>query len=178
MKKVEAVINPDAADDVIELLERQKISNFSLCSIMARDFRGSHIQTYRGHAYAVDLSPELKVEAVVEDNQATATAYAILDAARGPACNFKPRVIITPVTEVILELRERSVNHPKSGLQRARQEARHDTPASAAVTAVAAEASAWTALSHFAERIAAFLASRVRGIRANASPLRTSASSF
>ena len=110
MKKIEAVISPDAAEDVLELLDRRAISNFNLYSIMAKDSLGAHIQTYRGHAYAVDLSPELKLEAVVPDDQVTATAYAILDAARGPGRSFKPRVIITPVTEVILELRDPSSN--------------------------------------------------------------------
>jgi nitrogen regulatory protein PII len=100
MKKIEAVISSDAAEDVLELLDRQGISNFSLSNIMAKDSLGAHIQTYRGHAYAVDLSPEVKVEAVVPDNQVTATAYAILNAARGPGHSFKPRIIITQVTKL------------------------------------------------------------------------------
>lgn len=104
MKKIEVIISPEAADAVTELLNRRHISNFSLSSVMAKDSRGAHIQTYRGHAYAVAMSPEVKVEAVLEDAQATATAHAILDAARESEGSLNPRVIITPVTEVILEI--------------------------------------------------------------------------
>ena len=104
MKKIEVIISPEAADAVTELLNRRHISNFSLSSVMAKDSRGAHIQTYRGHAYAVAMSPEVKVEAVLEDAQATATAHAILDAARESEGSLNSRVIITPVTEVILEI--------------------------------------------------------------------------
>ena len=123
MKRIEAVISPDAASAVMEMLSRRAISNFTLYNIMAKDSFNSHIQTYRGVAYAVDLSPEVKVEAVVPDNQATATAHAILDAARGPGRSFKPRVIIAPVTEVILDLHD-SVKSGGQGSRRDRPELR------------------------------------------------------
>src|SRR5271156_2359872 len=132
MKKIEAVISPDAGEEILELFDRRAISNFSLYNIMAKDSLGAHIQTYRGHAYAVDLSPEVKVEAVVPDNQVTATAYAILDAARGPGRSFKPRVTITPVTEVILELRDPSSNgsdDPEPSRDPAKEKERHGAAA-------------------------------------------------
>jgi hypothetical protein len=44
MKKIEAVISSDAAEDVLELLARRAISNFSLYNIMhgRREPRGGH----------------------------------------------------------------------------------------------------------------------------------------
>ncbi len=168
MKKIEAVISSDAAEDVLELLDRRAISNFSLCNIMAKDSLGAHIQTYRGHAYAVDLSPEVKVEAVVPDNQVTATAYAILDAARGPGRSFKPRVIITPVAEVIMEIREPTssdAGDPESSHDQAKTEAHRD--ATAGLVDVPLQRSAGTPPVHLAKRITVILANYLRGARAN-----------
>ncbi len=104
MKKLEALIGPDAINRVIEMLEQQNISNLIITDVAAKDLRGAHIQTYRGHAYAVDTNPEVKVEAVVPDNLASATAYAILNAARGPGGFCPARVLVAPVTEVIYGL--------------------------------------------------------------------------
>jgi nitrogen regulatory protein PII len=165
MKKIEAVISPDAAEDILELFDQRAISNFSVYNIMAKDSLGAHLQTYRGHAYAVDLSPEVKVEAVVPDNQVTATAYAILDAARGPGRSFKPRVIITPVTEVILELRAPSSNgadDPQPLRGPAKEEAPHDAATGLAHADPTGQTSAWISPVHLAKRITAILASYLR----------------
>jgi nitrogen regulatory protein PII len=170
MKKIEAVISSDAAEDVLELLDRRAISNFSLSNIMAKDSLGPHIQTYRGHAYAVDLSPEVKFEAVVPDNQVMATAYAILDAARGPGRSFKPRVIITPVAEVIMEIRDLTssdAGDPESSHDREKKEVHHDTRAGLALTDMAPQTSAGTPPVHLAKRITVILANYLRGARAN-----------
>jgi nitrogen regulatory protein PII len=176
MKKIEAVISTDATEAVLQLLDTRSISNFSLYNIMAKDSFGAHIQTYRGHAYAVDLSPEVKIEAVVEDNQATATAYAILDVARGPGRTFKPRVIITPVTEVIIELRDRSLDHRRPGHDKAIEELRRDVISPPLQNTPTAQSSAWTPPSNL-ERIAATLGSYVRRVWTNASALRIGTSS-
>jgi nitrogen regulatory protein PII len=113
MKKLEALIGPDALDRVVEMLEQRNISNLIISDVAAKDLRGAHIQTYRGHAYAVDTNPEVKVEAVVPDNLASATAYAILNSARGPGRSCRARVLVAPVNEVIFELADDSTapNH-------------------------------------------------------------------
>jgi len=110
MKKLEALIGPDAIDRVVEMLEQQNISNLVITDVAAKDLRGAHIQTYRGHAYAVDTNPEVKVEAVVPDNLASATAYAILNAARGPGRSCPARVLVAPVSEVIYDLMDDSAS--------------------------------------------------------------------
>jgi nitrogen regulatory protein P-II 1 len=104
MKKLEAVIGPDAIDRVVEMLEQRNISNLIITHVTAKALRGAHIQTYRGHAYAVDLNPEVKVEAVVPDNLASETAYAILNTARGPGHSCQASVLVAPVSEVIFDL--------------------------------------------------------------------------
>ena len=170
MKKIEAIISPNALDHVVELLHQQDISNFIISDITARDALCPRTQTYRGLAYAVDLSPEIKVEAVVLDDQATATAYAILAAAREPDRSFNPRVIITPVAEVIVELCDPSwkgSGDPKPNLPRVREEVRHDAAAALAPAAGTVQASAWSTPLHLAKRIATILAGNFRRGRAS-----------
>ena len=89
-----------------ELLENQHISNFLFTSVVAKTGHCGRQHVYRGHAYSVDFDSEVKVEAVVQDDEALATAYALLKAAGGPAASCKPRVVLTPVNQVILELDE------------------------------------------------------------------------
>jgi nitrogen regulatory protein P-II 1 len=181
MKKIEAVVSSNAVDSVVELLDRRAISNYSLFNITAKDAVGAHTQMYRGLAYAVDLSPEIKVEAVVPDDQVSATAYAILDAARGPGHAFNPLVIITPVAEVILQLHDLSPNgacDPESQRHRVEEEVHHDARPALALTAVTAQASLWTAPLHLAKRITTILVRYLRRGSASASapPAGTSSS--
>lgn len=177
MKKIEAVISSEAADGVIELLDRRDISNLSLFSIMAKDSRGAHLQTYRGHAYAVALSPEVKIEAVVPDSQATATAYAILDSAREAGGSFTPRVIITPVTEVILEpggVTPKSCGESESRRDRIDEQLCADASAAGAVPAANAPAPPWVAPLHLVHRITIVVISHLRRLRASPGKTRTS----
>jgi nitrogen regulatory protein PII len=106
MEKLEALIAPDAIDRVVEMLEQQNVSDLVITDVAARDLRGAHIQTYRGHSYTIDSNPEVKIEAVVPDNLASETAYAILNAARGPRRSGPARVLVAAVSEVIFDLVE------------------------------------------------------------------------
>src|ERR1700686_125053 len=114
MKKIEVIISPDAADRVIELLEEQSVSGFTLSSILARDSSGTRPRMYRGHSYTAALVSKLKVEAVVPDNRASAIASAIMDAAQGPGCSPDPRAVIIAVTEVLAESTESSPKTPRA----------------------------------------------------------------
>lgn len=179
MKKIEAIVSPNAVASVVDLLNQQSISNFIITDIMARDSVGARTQMYRGFAYAVDLSPEIKVEAVVMDNQASATAYAILSAARGPDHSFKPRITITPVTEVIVELSNpssRDFGEQRPRLNSGGEEVRYAAAPFAAI-ADRAMPSAWTSPLHFAKRITTILAGYLRGGRPRAGAPRTGAPS-
>jgi nitrogen regulatory protein PII len=106
MKKLEAVIAGDAVSRVTEVLESRGVSHFMFNNVMARDISGGHFGMYRGHAYELELSEEVKLEAVAPDEQASEIAYAVLDAARGPGRSYRPRVTLAPINEVIIELSE------------------------------------------------------------------------
>ena len=109
MKKIEALISPEFISPVRDLLEERHISNFLFSNVIARSTAGVRQQVYRGHAYDVDFEAEVKLEAVVQDDQATDTAYAILKAAAGPGVSCKPRVLLAPVNQVIVQLEEAGV---------------------------------------------------------------------
>jgi nitrogen regulatory protein PII len=103
MKKVEVVISPNVADRVIELLEEQSVSTFTICSILDRDSSGSRPRMYRGRSYTAAMVSKIKVEAVVPDNRASEIAHAIMESAQGPGCSCGPRAIILSVGEISTE---------------------------------------------------------------------------
>ncbi len=106
MKRIEGLISQESIGQVRDLLESQHISNSLFTSVMAKTGHCGHHHVYRGNAYSVDFDSEVKVEAVVQDDEAMATAYALLKAAGGPGASCKPRVVLTPVNQVFLELDE------------------------------------------------------------------------
>jgi nitrogen regulatory protein P-II 1 len=111
MKKIEALISPESIARVQELMEERHISNFMFSNVIAKPTHCARQQLYRGHAYAVEFDAEVKLEAVVQDDQATDTARAILKAAAGPQPSCKPRVLLTPVSQVMFPLDEISPDH-------------------------------------------------------------------
>lgn len=82
MKKVEATIAPYTLDTVRESLVALGVEGLSVSEVRERSPESVRVDYYRGTAYEVDLHPKIKLEIVVCDEDAAATAYAIIDAAR------------------------------------------------------------------------------------------------
>jgi nitrogen regulatory protein PII len=119
MKKLEALISPESMPQVRNVLESRHISNFIFSNVIARSTNGAHQCVYRGHAYELEFDAEVKLETVVQDDQATETAYAILKAAGGSEVSFKPRILLAPVNQVIFQPDEASFDSdpPTTGLK-------------------------------------------------------------
>jgi nitrogen regulatory protein P-II 1 len=74
MKKIEAIITPWKLDAVKDALMTAGVRNMTLSEV--KDF-GSHpgyIEQYRGIAYEAEVLPELKLEFVVDDQEANTVA--------------------------------------------------------------------------------------------------------
>jgi nitrogen regulatory protein PII len=119
MKKLEALISPESMPQVRNVLESRHISNFMFSNVIARSTNGAHQCVYRGHAYELEFDAEVKLETVVQDDQATETAYAILKAAGGSDVSCKPRILLAPVNQVIFQPDEASFDSepPTTGLK-------------------------------------------------------------
>lgn len=81
MKKIEAIIKPFKLDDVKEALNEVGISGITVIEAKGFGRQKGHTELYRGAEYVVDFVPKVKLEVVVEDNQAERAVEAIKNAA-------------------------------------------------------------------------------------------------
>ena len=82
MKKIEAVIKPFKLDEVKEALHDVGVSGITVFEAKGFGRQKGHTELYRGAEYVVDFLPKVKIEVVVEDNQAERVVDAIATAAR------------------------------------------------------------------------------------------------
>ena len=82
MKKIEAIIKPFKLDDVKDALHDAGVSGLTVSEVKGFGRQKGHTELYRGAEYVVDFIPKVKVEVVVEDDQAERVVEAIELAAR------------------------------------------------------------------------------------------------
>ncbi|WP_260483753.1 P-II family nitrogen regulator [Sphingomicrobium flavum] len=82
MKKIEAIIKPFKLDDVKDALSDANVSGLTVTEVKGFGRQKGHTELYRGAEYVVDFLPKVKVEVVVEDDQADRVVEAIEHAAR------------------------------------------------------------------------------------------------
>jgi nitrogen regulatory protein P-II 1 len=114
MKKVEATIAPYTLDTVRESLVARGVDGLSVCEVREGGYEAVRVDYYRGTAYEVDLHPKIKLEIVVCDEDAAATAYAIIDAARTGRAGGG-YVTISPVEDAV---RIRTGEHGPAAIRR------------------------------------------------------------
>ncbi|MEO8617991.1 MAG: P-II family nitrogen regulator [Sphingomicrobium sp.] len=82
MKKIEAIIKPFKLDDVKDALHDAGVSGITVSEVKGFGRQKGHTELYRGAEYVVDFIPKVKIEVVVEDDQADRVVEAIEAAAR------------------------------------------------------------------------------------------------
>jgi nitrogen regulatory protein P-II 1 len=70
MKKVEAVIRPDALDTILEALKGAGYPGIMVTEIEGHGRQKGVTQQWRGQEYRVELLPKVKLEVVVTDKEA------------------------------------------------------------------------------------------------------------
>ncbi len=100
MKKIEAIIKPFKLDDVKEALNDMGVHGLTVSEVKGYGRQKGHTEIYRGAEYAVDFIPKIKIEVVVEIEQAEKVAEAIQQAAvTGKIGDGK--IFIMPMDQVI-----------------------------------------------------------------------------
>ena len=100
MKLVTAVIKPFTLDDVTEALQTFGISGLTVSEVSGYGRQGGHTEVYRGAEYTVDLIPKLRIEVVVDDEDAADVVNLIVkSAATGKIGDGK--VWTVPVDELV-----------------------------------------------------------------------------
>ncbi|HEX8366458.1 MAG TPA: P-II family nitrogen regulator [Allosphingosinicella sp.] len=100
MKKIEAVIKPFKLDDVKEALHEVGVSGITVTEAKGFGRQKGHTELYRGAEYVVDFLPKVKLEVVVEDDQASRVVEAIENAARTGRIG-DGKIFVTNVEEVV-----------------------------------------------------------------------------
>ena len=100
MKKIEALIKPFKLDDVKEALNDAGIHGMTVSEVKGYGRQKGHTEIYRGAEYAVDFIPKIKLEVVVEADQAERIAEIIKQAAFSGKIG-DGKIFIMPMDEVI-----------------------------------------------------------------------------
>src|SRR5258707_2066042 len=98
MIKVEALIRPQKLDDVKAALSDIGVKGMTVTEVRGSGKQKGFTQHYRGAEYTVNLIQKVKLEIVVEDNEARQVATTIADAARTGEIG-DGKIFLIPVTE-------------------------------------------------------------------------------
>ncbi|UZQ54108.1 P-II family nitrogen regulator [Trichothermofontia sichuanensis B231] len=100
MKKVEAIIRPFKLDEVKIALVNAGIVGMTVSEVRGFGRQKGQTERYRGSEYTVEFLQKLKVEIVVEDEQAEMVIEKIISAARTGEIG-DGKIFVTPVEEVV-----------------------------------------------------------------------------
>lgn len=100
MKLVTAVIKPHKWEDVREALHSVGVQGMTVSEVSGYGRQKGHAEIYRGAEYDVSLIPKVRVEIVVDDEDADQVAEAIVSAASTGRIG-DGKVWITPVDSII-----------------------------------------------------------------------------
>jgi len=81
MKKVEAIIKPFKLEEVKEALAEIGIQGMTVTEVKGFGRQKGHTEIYRGSEYTVDFLPKVKIEVVINDDQAAEVAEVIVKSA-------------------------------------------------------------------------------------------------
>jgi nitrogen regulatory protein P-II 1 len=82
MKLVTAIIKPFKLEDVKAALEAYGIHGLTLSEASGFGRQRGHTEVYRGAEYTVDLVPKVRIEVLVEDDDASAVVDVITKSAQ------------------------------------------------------------------------------------------------
>ncbi len=100
MKKIEAIIKPFKLDEVREALSEVGITGLTVTEVKGFGRQKGHTELYRGAEYVVDFLPKIKIEIVVNADQAETAIDAIIKAARTGKIG-DGKIFVSPVEHVV-----------------------------------------------------------------------------
>jgi nitrogen regulatory protein P-II 1 len=100
MRKVEAIIQPFKLDDVKEALQSMGIQGMTVTEVKGFGRQKGHTEVYRGSEYVVDLTPKIKLEIAVRDDQVDRVVQTIVEEANTGRIG-DGKVFVLPLKETI-----------------------------------------------------------------------------
>lgn len=81
MKLITAIVKPFKMDDVKEALKSAGVHGMTVSEVRGFGRQGGHAETYRGAEYKIDFVPKVRIELVVDSDDADRVVDAIRHAA-------------------------------------------------------------------------------------------------
>ena len=81
MKLITAIVKPFKLDDVKDALKDAGVQGITVSEVRGFGRQGGHTETYRGAEYQIDFVPKVRIEVVVDDDEADRVVDAIRVAA-------------------------------------------------------------------------------------------------
>lgn len=100
MKKIEAIIRPFKLDEVKIALVNAGVVGMTVSEVRGFGRQKGQTERYRGSEYTVEFLQKLKIEIVIEDDQAEMVVDKIVNAARTGEIG-DGKIFITPVAQVV-----------------------------------------------------------------------------
>ena len=100
MKKIEAIIKPFKLEDVKEALSEIGIQGMTVTEVKGFGRQKGHTEIYRGSEYTVDFLPKVKIEIVVDDEQASEVVDTVVKTANTGKIG-DGKVFVSPVEEAV-----------------------------------------------------------------------------
>jgi nitrogen regulatory protein P-II 1 len=109
MKLITAIVKPFKVDDVKAALKDVGIHGLTVSEVQGFGRQGGHTEVYRGAEYQVDFVPKIRVEVVVDDDQAERVLDTIVSAAQTGKIG-DGKVWVTEVSRLV-RIRTGEVDH-------------------------------------------------------------------
>jgi nitrogen regulatory protein P-II 1 len=100
MKLITAIVKPFKLEDVKAALESQGIHGMTVSEASGYGRQRGHTEVYRGAEYTVDLVPKVRIEVLVDDEDADTVVDAIVGVAQTGRIG-DGKVWVIPVEQVI-----------------------------------------------------------------------------
>jgi len=100
MKLITAILKPFKLDEVKDALQAAGVTGMTVSEASGFGRQRGHTEVYRGAEYIVDLVPKVRLEVLVDDNDAAAIVDVIVKAASTGSIG-DGKVWTTPVDSIV-----------------------------------------------------------------------------
>lgn len=100
MKLITAIVQPETATSVQEVLEALGVEGMTLAEVQGYGRQKGHTEVYRGVRHTVDLITKSRLDVLVEDAQAEAVVEAVVHAAHTGTVG-DGKVWVTPIETAV-----------------------------------------------------------------------------
>jgi nitrogen regulatory protein P-II 1 len=100
MKLITAILKPFKLEDVKNALQSHGVTGMTVSEASGFGRQGGHTEVYRGAEYTVDLIPKIRLEILIDDDDAESVIGVIVKAASTGSIG-DGKVWSTPVDQVV-----------------------------------------------------------------------------